>query len=133
MTVTAGGVVTTGQIIIAVVAVAVVFFGTLAWFGIVVPFRRASVKRMREPVRATMLVTQMSLASASEEESVWQGGTIAGIVTIPGQTPFVYRRQAMILTDKFPKAGDVLPVIIDRADPRRLAIQWDEIEVEQDR
>jgi hypothetical protein len=33
----------------------------------------------------------------------------------------------MILTDKFPKAGDVLPIIIDRADPRRLAIQWDEI------
>lgn len=123
----------TGQIVLAAVAVAVVLFAMLAWFGIVVPFRRASVKRMRDPVRGTMLVTRMSLASASEAKSVWQGGTVAGIVTIPGEAPFVYRRQAMILTDKFPEAGDVLPIIVDRADRRRLAIQWDEIEAEEDR
>lgn len=110
---------------LAIGVVASLIFGTLAWFGIIRPFRRASVKRMREPVRATLLVTQMSLAN--DEDSVWQGGTIAGIVTIDGEAPFVYRRQAMILTDKFPKAGDVLPVIIDRADHARLAIQWDEI------
>jgi uncharacterized membrane protein YcfT len=116
---------TTGQIITAAVAAAVLFFGLLAWFGIVVPFRRASVKRMRDPARATMLVTQMSLAN--DEDSIWQGGTVTGIVTIPGQAPFVQRQQAMILTEKFPKAGDVLPIVIDRADTRRLSIQWNEI------
>jgi hypothetical protein len=113
--------------IFAILGALIVVFGALAWFGIVVPFRRASVKRMRKPVRGTMLVTQMSLASASEEESVWQGGTVTGIVTIPGETPFVQRRQAMILTEKFPRAGDVLPIVIDRADHRRLSIQWDEM------
>ena len=112
-------------ILSAILGAAILLVAALAWFGIIRPFRRASVKRMREPVQATLLVTQMSLAN--DEESVWQGGTIAGIVTIAGEAPFVYRRQAMILTDKFPKAGDVLPVIIDRADHARLAIQWDEI------
>ena len=116
---------TTGQIIIIAVAAALVCFGLLAWFGIVVPFRRASLKRMRDPARATMLVTQMSLAN--DEDSIWQGGTVTGIVTMNGEAPFVQRQQAMILTDKFPRAGDVLPIVIDRADRRRLAIQWDEI------
>jgi hypothetical protein len=113
--------------VFAVIAALFILFGALAWFGILVPFRRASVNRMRDPVRAAMLVTQMSPASASEEDSVWQGGTVTGIVTIPGQPPFVQRQQAMILTDKFPRAGDTLPVVVDRADHRRLAIQWDEI------
>lgn len=115
-------------ITLSIVAAAILLIGLLVWFAFVVPFRRAQVNRMRDPVRGTMLVTQMSLASASEEESVWQGGTIAGIVTIPGEAPFVYRRQAMILTEKFPKAGDVLPIIIDRANHARVAIQWDEVE-----
>ncbi|HTU11706.1 MAG TPA: hypothetical protein VMG08_12510 [Allosphingosinicella sp.] len=114
-------------ITLAIVGVAILFAGLAAWFGIVVPFRRAQVRRMKDPARATMLVTQMSLASASEEQAVWQGGAITGIVTIPGQAPFVHRQNAMILTDKFPKAGDILPIVIDRADHRRLAIQWDEI------
>lgn len=113
-------------VLIIILFAAFVLFGALAWFGIVVPFRRASVKRMREPVRGTMLVTGMSLAS--DEDSVWQGGTITGLVTIPGRTPFEHRQRAMILTDKFPKKGDVLPIVIDRADVRRMAVQWDEID-----
>jgi len=112
-------------ILSVIIAAAILIFGALAWFGIFVPFRRAQVRRMRDPARGTMLVTQMSLAN--DEDSVWQGGTITGIVTIAGQAPFIQRRQAMILTDKFPKAGDVLPIIIDRKDLRRLSIQWDEI------
>jgi hypothetical protein len=118
---------TTGQIIIAAVAAAVTLCALLAWFWIVRPYRRARASRMRDPVRGTMLVTQMS--PASEDDSVWQGGMIAGIVTIPGEGQFVHRRQAMILTDKFPRSGDTLPIIIDRADRRRLAIQWDEFGV----
>jgi hypothetical protein len=95
------------------------------WWVLVTPHRRASVKRMREPVRATMPVTRMSLPG--DEESVWQNGVVTGIVSIPGQPAFEHRQRAMIFSDKFPKKGDLLPIIIDRADPRRLAIQWDEI------
>lgn len=116
---------TTGQIILAAVAAAVLLFGALAWFFIVRPFRRARMGRMKDPVRATMLVTQMP--PTNDEESIWQGGAITGIITIPGQAPFVQRQQAMILTEKYPKAGDVLPLVVDRADPRRLSIQWDEM------
>lgn len=119
---------TTGQIIIAAIAVAVIFLALLVWFAVVVPFRRARAGRMKDPVRARMMVTQMSRPSAEEEQAIWQGGTVTGIVDIPGETQFVLRQSAMILTEKFPKAGDILPIVIDRADHRRLAIQWDEIE-----
>src|SRR6218665_1270156 len=114
-------------ITLSIVAAAILIFGALAWFGIVRPFRRARVGRMKDPVRAGMLVTQMPLASADEEEPVWQGGMVTGIVDIPGEAQFVHRQNAMILTDKFPKAGDILPIVIDRADHRRLSIQWDEM------
>ena len=110
---------------IAIVAAALVLCGVLVWFAIVRPFRRAAARRMKDPARATMLVTQMS--PASEDDSVWQGGTVTGIVTLPGEAQFVRRHQAMILTDKYPKAGDVLPIVIDRADHHRIAILWDEM------
>ncbi len=111
---------------IAFIVVPFVLIGLpFLWWVLVTPHRRASVKRMREPVRATMLVTEMSLAS--DEDSVWQNGVVTGIVSLPGRPAFPHQQRAMIFSDKFPKIGDVLPIIIDRADHRCLAIQWDEI------
>lgn len=112
--------------LIALIAAPFTLLGLfVVWRAVVLPGRRASVTRMREPVRGTMRITEMP--EPTDEDPMWQNGIVAGTVTIPGLPAFAYRQRVPIPTDRFPKVGDALPVIVNRADHGRLAIQWDEV------
>lgn len=103
----------------------VIFAALVVWGTVIVPHRKASVKRMRDPARGTFLVTGVS--APGEDMAVWISGTVTGVVTIPGRDPFAHKHEGLLRGSKYPKPGAVLPIVIDRADSSRLAIQWDEI------
>ena len=83
----------------------------------------ASVGAMADPVPGTMLVTAASMPSRN---AVIHMSRLTGIVTAEGVEPTAVQFNGLISTALWPSPGRQLPVIVDRADPRKFAIQWDQ-------
>ena len=83
----------------------------------------ASVGAMTDPVPGTMLVTAASMPSRN---AVFHMSRITGIVSAEGVEPTAVQYNGLIRTALWPSPGRQLPVIVDRADPRKFAIQWDQ-------
>ena len=84
----------------------------------------ASVEAMADPVPGTMLVTAASMPSRN---AVFHMSRITGVVSAEGVAPTAVQHNGLIRTALWPSPGRQLPVIVDRADPRRFAIQWDQV------
>ena len=78
-------------------------------------------KRMQDPVSGTLTVTGIS---EPNPEYSWRMADITGVISAAGLEPRAVRRTGMISTDMWPKAGQVLPVVIDRAKPDFFVIEW---------
>ncbi|MDQ3461581.1 MAG: hypothetical protein M3471_00880, partial [Actinomycetota bacterium] len=48
-------------------------------------------------------------------------------VQAPGMAPFLHETSALIHRDRFPEPGVLVPVTVDRTDPRRVKIHWDRL------
>ena len=83
----------------------------------------ASVGAMADPVPGTMLVTAASMPSRN---AAFHMSRITGIVSAEGVEPTAVQYSGLIRTSLWPSPGRQLPVIVDRADPRKFAIQWDQ-------
>ena len=83
----------------------------------------ASVGAMADPVPGTMLVTAASLPS---RRAAFHMSRITGVVSADGIEPTAVQYVGLIRTALWPSPGRQLPVIVDRADPRKFAIQWDQ-------
>ncbi len=83
----------------------------------------ASVGAMADPVPGTMLVTAASMPSRN---AVFHMSRITGIVSADGVEPTAVQFNGLLRTSLWPSPGRQLPVIVDRADPRNFAIQWDQ-------
>lgn len=83
-----------------------------------------NVGAMTDPVPGTMLVTAASMPSRN---AVFHMSRITGIVSAEGVEPTAVQFGGLIRTSLWPGPGKQLPVIVDRADPRKFAIQWDQI------
>jgi hypothetical protein len=78
---------------------------------------RRAVRHMRLPERGTLRVTGVHDGHSHE--------TITGVVTVPGISP---RRVEHKTGERGRVAiGQDLPVVVDRADPSRLVILWEEV------
>jgi hypothetical protein len=84
----------------------------------------ASVGTMADPVPGTMLVTAASMPSRN---AAFHMSRITGIVSAEGVEPTAVQYNGLIRTSLWPSPGKQLPVIVDRADPRKFAIQWDQV------
>ncbi len=84
----------------------------------------ASTAAMTDPVPGTMLVTAASMPS---RRAVFHLSRITGVVSGEGVEPTAVQFNGLIRTALWPSPGKQLPVIVDRADPRRFAIQWDQV------
>ena len=84
---------------------------------------RSSVAAMTDPVPGTMLVTAASVPSRN---AVFHMSRITGVVSAEGVEPTAVHYNGLIRTSLWPSPGRQLPVIVDRADPRKFAIQWDQ-------
>jgi hypothetical protein len=85
---------------------------------------KAAVQSMADPVPGTFLVTASAMPS---RRAVWHMTRITGVISGEGVEPTAAQYQGLIRTSLWPSPGASLPVIVDRADPSRFAIQWDQV------
>lgn len=83
-----------------------------------------SIGAMADPVPGTMLVTAASMPSRN---AVFHMSRITGVVSAEGVAPTAVQYSGLIRTALWPNPGKQLPVIVDRADPQKFAIQWDQV------
>ena len=83
-----------------------------------------STEAMADPVPGTMLVTAASMPSRN---AVFHMSRITGVVSAEGVEPTAVQYSGLIRTALWPSPGRQLPVIVDRADPRKFAIQGDQV------
>ncbi|MFI6347556.1 hypothetical protein [Streptomyces sp. NPDC050560] len=50
-----------------------------------------------------------------------------GVVEGPGIAPRAVEFSATVPSSRCPKSGQRVPVVVDRADPRRVVIRWDRV------
>ena len=79
---------------------------------------------MADPVPGTMLVTAASMPSRN---AVFHMSRITDVISAEGVVPAAVQNSGLIRTSLWPSPGRQLPVIVDRADPRKFAIQWDQV------
>jgi hypothetical protein len=85
---------------------------------------KAAVQSMADPVPGVFLVTASAMPS---RRAVWHMTRITGVISGEGVAPTAAQYQGLIRTSLWPSPGASLPVIVDRADPSRFAIQWDQV------
>jgi hypothetical protein len=83
-----------------------------------------SVQAMTDPVPGTMLVTAASMPSRN---AVFHMTRITGVISADGVEPTAVQYGGLIRTSLWPSPGKQLPVVVDRADPTKFAIQWDQV------
>lgn len=86
--------------------------------------------RMRFPVRGTAQV--VSTTGYTGEGSVYQNCRMQLVVSGDGVAPTAVQHSGLAPRSKWPCAGMTLPVTVDRADPRRMKIEWDRVEAHGD-
>jgi hypothetical protein len=86
------------------------------------------VGAMADPVPGTMLVTAASMPSRN---AVFHMSRITGVISAEGVAPTAVQFGGLIRTSLWPGPGTQLPVIVDRADPKKFAIQWDQVGTSQ--
>ncbi|MBV9380111.1 MAG: hypothetical protein JOY82_11290 [Streptosporangiaceae bacterium] len=88
-------------------------------------------RHMRDSVRGTLRITSASYPPAAN--AVYSNYRLEGVVTAPGLPPTAVTHRGMARLSKWPRPGEELPVTVDRADPARLRIEWDEVQDAADR
>ena len=78
-------------------------------------------RKMKDPVSGTLSVTGIGMPSS---EAVWTACEITGVLAAPGLDPRPVRRVGLVRTALWPKPGDVLPIVVDRARPDFYVIEW---------
>jgi hypothetical protein len=84
------------------------------------------IRRMREPVRGSLKVTvcaqpETALSAAS------YGAIVMGVVSATGFEPTAVEFSTTIISSRCPRSGQRVPVMVDRTNPRRIAILWKDV------
>lgn len=79
---------------------------------------------MKDPVQGTAQVVSSSNAPRSTHGNCH----MTLVVTAPGVEPFSVKHHALVVpTDRWPWPGMSIPVTVDRANPEKVDIDWDEV------
>ena len=81
------------------------------------------VGAMADPVPGSLLVTAAAMPS---RRATYHMTRITGVVSGEGVAPTAVQYNGLIKTALWPSPGSQLPVVVDRADPRKFAIRWDQ-------
>lgn len=84
----------------------------------------AAARKMKQPAAGMLQVTGVSAPSAEE---VWKSCRITGVLSAEGVEPRPVQQEELITTSMWPKPGDALPVLVDRADPARFLVEWKKV------
>ena len=86
-------------------------------------------KQMKDPVRGSAHVVACSRPG---RPAVSSNVVMNLIVSAEGVAPTAVEHECMCRQDRWPRHGMTLPVTLDRADPTRLKVEWDELPTDQD-
>jgi hypothetical protein len=86
-------------------------------------------KQMKDPVAGTLAVIGIN---EPNPEYSWRMADITGVVSAPGLEPCPVRRTGLVSTRMWPKPGQVLPVIVDRAKPDFFVVEWVKVKPPED-
>src|SRR3954454_2277091 len=87
-------------------------------------------KRMKDTVRGT---GQVVACSGITQAAVASNVVMRLVVSADGLAATPVEHECLCRQDRWPHAGQVLPVTVDRADPTRLRVEWDEVRSHEDR
>jgi hypothetical protein len=87
-------------------------------------------RRMKDPVRGT---AQVVACSRVTQTATMSNCAMNLVVSADGMPATPVEHETMVRQDRWPYGGQVLPVTVDRADPTRLRIEWDEVPTHEDR
>jgi hypothetical protein len=86
-------------------------------------------RRMKQPVRGTAQVVACSRWTQGISANV----AMSLVVSADGVPATPVEHECICHQSRWPHAGQVLPVTVDRADPTRLKVEWDEVSSHEDR
>jgi hypothetical protein len=81
----------------------------------------AAQRKMKDPVEGEFVLTGSSIAAP---HAAYQTCSITGVISAPGMPTVPANYRGLVSTSKFPRAGQTLPVLVDRTDPENFVIQW---------
>ena len=81
--------------------------------------------RMKDPVRGQ---AEVVACSDYHGEGIKQSCTMQLVVHADGVPPTAQEHHLLVHRDKWPAPGMTLPVTVDRADPTKLYVLWDEVQ-----
>lgn len=81
-------------------------------------------KRIRDPVRGT---AQVIGSSGLNPMATSQTCKVTLVVSAEGLAPYSVDHKCTAKAVKWPRPGMTLPVTVDRSEPTRLRIEWDEV------
>ena len=85
---------------------------------------------IKDGVRGTAVVQSSSMpteAARSYNVSMWLD------VQVEGREPYRVKHECMVKAGKHPWPGATLPVVVDRENPQRIDIQWEELKTVDER
>lgn len=80
--------------------------------------------KIQDGVRGT---AQVVSASGFYGHALYQSCSLEVVVEAPGIPATAASVQAVVSRDTWPQAGQILPALIERANPREVQILWDEL------
>ena len=86
--------------------------------------------RMKDPVRGQ---AQVVSSTAHRGDGIWQNCHMQLVVQAEGVPATSAERHELVHHQKWPMPGLTLPVTVDRADPSKFKIEWDEVQDSRDR
>lgn len=81
-------------------------------------------KHMTDPVDGSL---QLTSCSAGANDAAYSNCRMQGVVSAPGLAPTAVEHLCTAPIKKWPQPGQSLPVRVDRADPTRLQVRWDDL------
>jgi len=81
-------------------------------------------KHMSDPADGTLQLTSCSVGAY---DAAYSNCRMQGVVTAPGLAPTAVEHVCLAPTRKWPQPGQTIPVLVDRSDPTRLEVRWDDM------
>ncbi len=81
---------------------------------------------MTDPVAGSLQVTAASYPP-TDANVMFSNYRLAGVVSGPGVPPTAVEQRGIARVSRWPQAGSVLPVTVDRAQPSQFVIGWDQV------
>lgn len=89
--------------------------------------RRFRISRMKDPVMGSLRVTTCAQPDTTLYASRSYSATVLGVVRGPGIAPTAVEHGCSVPAKRCPTHGQIVPVMVDRAQPDRLVILWERV------